>query len=160
MKLVMPVSLSSILSRKRARRQTNRCASFTLSTFHRAGFLLLIALATTGCDRITGVAEQKTSDAEAIGYACRVSLKKPEECMKENEAQSPNAVLTGWKEADKDISENTLDPSMGQDKIVAAVTVAASAPEAANPPNKGEGKTSGKAAEQAKTSEKKPTKSQ
>jgi hypothetical protein len=30
LKFVMPVSLASILSRKRARRQTIRCASFTL----------------------------------------------------------------------------------------------------------------------------------
>ena len=32
MKLAMPVSLTSILSRKRARRRTNRYASFTLKT--------------------------------------------------------------------------------------------------------------------------------
>ena len=100
----------------------------------RAGLLLLIALATTGCDRITGAADQKESDAEAIGYACRVSLKKPEDCMKENDAQSPNAVLTGWKAADKDISDNTLDPTMGQEKLATVqASPAASAVEEAKP---------------------------
>ncbi|ADL56696.1 hypothetical protein [Gallionella capsiferriformans] len=90
---------------------------------------LLIAVATTGCDQITGAAEQKTSDAEAIGYACRVSLKKPEDCMKENEAQSTSSVLTGWKAADKDIQEKTLDPSMGSDPSMAIQLKAASAPD-------------------------------
>lgn len=89
---------------------------------------LLIAAATSGCDKITGVAEQKISDAEAIGYACRVSLKKPEDCMKENEAQSTTSVLTGWKAADKDISERTLDPSMGSDPATAVILKPASAP--------------------------------
>ncbi|MEI7456669.1 MAG: hypothetical protein WCK93_08060 [Nitrosomonadales bacterium] len=92
---------------------------------------LLIAAATTGCDQITGVAEQKSSDAEAIGYACRVSLKKPEDCMKENEAQSTASVLTGWKAADKDIQEKTLDPSMGSDPAMAIQLKAASAPDEA-----------------------------
>lgn len=118
--------------------------------FSRAGLLLLIALATTGCDRITGAAEQKSADAEAIGYACRVSLKKPEDCMKENEAQSPSDVLNGWKAADKDISDNTLDPSMGQNKPV--LTPAASAVEEAKP--KGEAKPG----DEAKKPEKKSAK--
>ena len=34
--------------------------------------------------------------------------------MKENEAQSPTSVLFGWKEADKDIKEKAIDPSMGK----------------------------------------------
>ncbi|HEX5337788.1 MAG TPA: hypothetical protein VFW53_05070 [Gallionella sp.] len=76
--------------------------------------LLIGALALVGCDRISGVEEQKMLDAEAIGYACRVSLKTPEDCMKENEAQSPTSVLGGWKSADKDIKEKKLDPTMGK----------------------------------------------
>ncbi len=90
--------------------------------------LILIAIAMTGCDKITGVAAQKTSDAEAIGYACRVSLKKPEDCMKENDTQSTTSVLAGWKAADKDIQERTLDPSMGSDPAYAVVITPASAP--------------------------------
>lgn len=82
---------------------------------------LLISVATSGCDKITGAGEQKISDAEAIGYACRVSLKKPEDCMKENETQSTTSVLAGWKAADKDISERTLDPSMGSDPATAVI---------------------------------------
>lgn len=92
--------------------------------FRFALLALLITLA--GCDRITGAAEQKTSDAEAIGYACRVSFKKPEDCMKENDTQSTTAILAGWRAADKDIVGKTLDPGMGRDHS------AASAPTATN----------------------------
>ncbi|MDP1870772.1 MAG: hypothetical protein Q8K61_04000 [Gallionella sp.] len=119
---------------------------------------LLIAVATTGCDQITGAAEQKSSDAEAIGYACRVSLKKPEDCMKENEAQSTASVLTGWKAADKDIQEKTLDPSMGSDPSMAIQ--AASAPDETKDEKsakKGEEATAGKA--ESAEPEKKPKKS-
>ncbi len=65
-----------------------------------------------GCDKLTGAADQKIADAEAIGFACRVSGKTPEACMKENEAQSPSSVLDGWKSADEDIKSGKLDPSM------------------------------------------------
>lgn len=139
--------------------------------FRHAVFWLLIALATTGCDRISGAADQKISDAEAIGYACRVSLKKPEDCMKENETQSTTSVLAGWKSADKDIADKTLDPSMGQNAATAAETAvaaaasaahatsAASAPADAQSSDKGRVKSPDKATEEAKTSEKKPAKS-
>jgi len=82
--------------------------------------LLLIALATTGCDKITGEAEQKTRDAEAIGYACRVSSKAPADCISDNEAHSPTSLLVGWKAADQDILARLLDPSMGKDPATAA----------------------------------------
>lgn len=110
----------------------------------RAGVLLLTTLMCSGCDRITGAADLKVSDAEAIGYACRVSLKKPEDCMKENDAQSPTAILTGWKAADKDIVDKSLDPSMGQDKIAAARAAAASAAAAAATLDKGDDKSAEK----------------
>jgi hypothetical protein len=76
--------------------------------------LLIAALGLAGCDRITGEADRKMYDAEAIGYACRVSLKPPEDCMKENEAYSPTSILSGWKAADKAIKEGIIDPSMGK----------------------------------------------
>ncbi len=82
--------------------------------------LLLAVIALVGCDRITGEYEQKIYDAEAIGYACRVSLKPPEDCMKENDTQSPTSILDGWKAADKDIVKGTLDPSMGKSRVRAA----------------------------------------
>jgi hypothetical protein len=105
--------------------------------------LLIASLGLTGCEKVkalAGIVDQKGLDASAIGYACRVSLKVPEDCMKENEAASPTAILTGWKSADKDIQDGKLDPSMGKAKALAAaaaaakaqaVPVAASAPEAA-----------------------------
>ena len=98
--------------------------------FARPSILLIAALALVGCDRITGADQQKTLDAEAIGYACRISLKTPEDCMKENETQSPTSVLFGWKEADKDIKENTIDPSMGKHPLAlpAPQSVAPAAP--------------------------------
>lgn len=79
--------------------------------------LLLVLLA--GCDKLTGAADQKIADAEAIGFACRVSGKAPEACMKENEAQSPSSILDGWKAADEDIRGGKLDPNMSN---VASVT--------------------------------------
>lgn len=78
----------------------------------RAAFLLLLPLL-AGCDKLTGAADQKIADAEAIGYACRVSHKTPEDCMKENEAHPPSSILDGWKTADEEIKEGKLDPSMG-----------------------------------------------
>lgn len=74
--------------------------------------LLLALLLLAGCDKLTGAADQKIADAEAIGFACRVSGKTPEDCMKENEAQSPSSVLDGWKAADEDIRGGKLDPNM------------------------------------------------
>lgn len=78
----------------------------------RLASLLLTVLLLAGCDKLTGAADQKIADAEAIGFACRVSGKTPEDCMKENEAQSPSSVLDGWKAADEDIRGGKLDPNM------------------------------------------------
>ncbi len=86
--------------------------------FRQAALVLLIAL--SGCDRLTGAADKKNSDAEAIGYACRVSFEKPEDCMKENDGQSTTAILNGWKAADKDIQDKTLDPTMGASAVLPA----------------------------------------
>lgn len=88
-------------------------------------YALVILMMLTGCDKLTGVADQKTSDAEAIGYACRVSMKKPEDCMKENDGQSTTSILAGWKAADKDIQEKKLDPSMGADSVIAIQSASA-----------------------------------
>lgn len=74
--------------------------------------VLFLLLALAGCDKLTGAADQKIADAEAIGFACRVSQKTPEACMKENEAQSPSSILDGWKLADEDINAGKLDPTM------------------------------------------------
>ncbi|MCX7627263.1 MAG: hypothetical protein N2Z69_02465 [Methylophilaceae bacterium] len=78
----------------------------------KAVFLLLATLLLAGCDKLTGAADQKIADAEAIGFACRVSQKSPEDCMKENEAHPPSAILDGWKTADEEIKEGKLDPAM------------------------------------------------
>lgn len=51
--------------------------------------------------------------------------------MKENEAQSPTSILTGWKEADKDIQGQLIDPTMGK-----SAATAHSAPAAAETENK------------------------
>lgn len=79
----------------------------------RLALLLIPALLLTGCEQLSGASDQKIYDAEAVGYACRISLKKPEDCMKENETQSPSSVLDGWKAADKDIREKVLDVNLG-----------------------------------------------
>lgn len=99
----------------------------------RAGMsvLLIAALGLVGCDRITGEADQKIFDAEAIGYACRVSYKPPEDCMKENEAHSPTSILSGWKAADKAIKEGIIDPTMGKRQAAPAQPTPAAPPAAA-----------------------------
>ena len=89
---------------------------------------LVAALSLAGCDMITGAADQKNLDAEAIGYACRVSQKAPENCMKENETQSPTAILKGWKAAERDIEDEVIDPSMGKNHIVVTNEAAAQNP--------------------------------
>ncbi len=95
--------------------------------------LLLALLLLAGCDKLTGAADQKIADAEAIGFACRVSGKTPEACMKENEAQSPSSVLDGWKSADEDIKSGKLDPNMSN-------TSSAKKEGEADKPTEGEGK--------------------
>ena len=78
----------------------------------RRASVLFVLLALAGCDKLTGAADQKILDAEAVGFACRVSHKAPEACMKENETQSPSSILDGWKSADEDIKAGKLDPTM------------------------------------------------
>lgn len=76
---------------------------------------LLGILALAGCDKLTGAADQKIADAEAIGFACRVADKQPEVCMKENDAYSPSSILDGWKSADQDIKDGKLGGKSGNE---------------------------------------------
>ena len=114
--------------------------------------LLLGLLALAGCDKLTGAADQKIADAEAIGFACRVAQKEPEACMKENEAYGPSSILDGWKSADKDIRGGKLDPKMSSEaspkKEGDAVAPEAEKPAGDKPEAKDE-----KAAELAKTTD-------
>lgn len=68
---------------------------------------LLPALLLAGCEfEIPG---QKAKDAAAMGYACRISLKSPELCMRENPNFSQTAILEGWRDADKDVKDKKVD---------------------------------------------------
>lgn len=60
---------------------------------------------------ITG---EKAKDGESIGYACRLSNKSPEDCMKENNAYTPTSILNGWKTADKDIKDKKVGTQFGK----------------------------------------------
>jgi len=65
------------------------------------------ALLLAGCEfEIPG---QKAKDAAAMGYACRVSKKSPELCMRENPIFSQTAILEGWREADQDVKDKKID---------------------------------------------------
>lgn len=67
-------------------------------------FLLLVAaLPLAGCDLLGG--GDKGKDGESIGFACRLSDKLPEDCMKENNTYTPTSILTGWKRADAEKKE-------------------------------------------------------
>ncbi len=89
--------------------------------------MLLCLLSLAGCDKIKSmmggpvVADPKELDAQAIGYACRVSRKPPEACMKENDGQSPSQILSGWKNADKDIKMKVIDVGVNADPAASAV---------------------------------------
>lgn len=68
---------------------------------------VLLAVPLTGCEfEIPG---QKAKDAVAVGYACRVSVKSPEQCMRENPKYNPTSLLEGWQEADKDVKDKKVD---------------------------------------------------
>ncbi len=73
--------------------------------------LLAAALPLAGCEMITG---EKAKDGEAVGYACRLSNKSPEECMKENNAYTPTSILGGWKTAEKDVKEKKVGIQLGK----------------------------------------------
>jgi hypothetical protein len=88
--------------------------------------MLLCILSLSGCDKIKSMMgvpvalDPKELDAQAIGYACRVSKKQPEACMKENDTHSPSQILSGWKSADKDIKAKLIDAGPGETAASAA----------------------------------------
>jgi hypothetical protein len=105
--------------------------------------LLIAVLALSACDKITGAGEKKEADAASVGFACRVSFKAPEDCMKDNATLSPTSILAGWKAADKEINTNLLDPMMKKNNpaipakpvvVPVAPVVASAVPEADAPP--------------------------
>ncbi|MDZ7656384.1 MAG: hypothetical protein U0997_10610 [Sulfurimicrobium sp.] len=67
--------------------------------------LLAAALPLAGCEMLSG--GDKGKDGESIGYACRLSDKLPEDCMKENATYTPTSILTGWKRADTEKKEGS-----------------------------------------------------
>jgi len=68
---------------------------------------MLPALLLAGCNfEIPG---QKAKDAAAMGYACRISKKSPEQCMRENPTFSQTAILEGWREGDQDVKDKKVD---------------------------------------------------
>jgi hypothetical protein len=73
--------------------------------------LLAAALPLAGCEMLSG--GDKGKDGESIGYACRLSDKLPEDCMKENPSYTPTSILDGWKRADKE-KKADLHPSADQ----------------------------------------------
>ena len=100
--------------------------------------MLMCLLALTGCDKIKSmmgipiVVDPKELDAQAIGYACRVSKKHPEICMKENDTQSPSQILSGWNNADKDIKARVIE--LGPNgELLATISSAVSPASAAKP---------------------------
>lgn len=73
--------------------------------------ILLLALSLSGClDKLTGAASK---DAEAMGFACRISQKLPEQCIKDYPNYAPTSILAGWKAGDaemKDKNGGTIPP--------------------------------------------------
>jgi ribosome modulation factor len=100
--------------------------------------ILLCLLSLTGCDKIKSwmgtPADPKELDAQAIGYACRVSKKPPELCMKENDAQSPSQILNGWKNADKDIKARVIELGPNGELLATIASAVTPASAVARPP--------------------------
>lgn len=94
---------------------------------------VLAALLLAGCNfEIPG---QKAKDAAAMGYACRISKKSPEQCMRESPAFSQNAILDGWREADNDVKEKKVDTDFSAPPpFKSAVAEGEPPPEGENPP--------------------------
>ena len=76
--------------------------------------LLAAALPLAGCEMLSG--GDKGKDGESIGYACRLSDKLPEDCMKENPTYTPTSILTGWKRADTEKKEAAHGPAKPADE--------------------------------------------
>lgn len=97
---------------------------------------LLPLILLSGCEfEIPG---QKAKDASAMGYACRVSKKSPEQCMRENPDFSQTAILNGWREADTDVKDKKVDTNFPPPPPVILKPAA--------PVKKAEGETEGEAA--------------
>ena len=68
--------------------------------------VVLAALLLAGCNfEMPG---QKAKDASAMGFACRISKKSPEQCMRENPTFSQTAILEGWREGDQDVKDKKV----------------------------------------------------
>lgn len=77
--------------------------------------LIIVVLATLmlmGCDKIQSLIDTRAADAKAIGYACRMAQKLPNECMAENPKQPQSYLLAGWQKADEEIKDGMADPEM------------------------------------------------
>jgi hypothetical protein len=75
-------------------------------------FLLAAALPLGGCEMLAGA--DKGKDGESVGYACRLSSKLPEDCMKENDIYTPTSILEGWKRGEKEVREGKVGSLTGK----------------------------------------------
>ncbi|MFA7241035.1 MAG: hypothetical protein WC091_13070 [Sulfuricellaceae bacterium] len=109
---------------------------------------VLSALLLAGCN--FEVPGQKAKDAGAMGYACRISKKSPEQCMRENPTFSQIAILDGWREGDLDVKDKKVDTNFSPPPPVVI-------PPPPAPPKKegeeGEKKPEGEAPPEAKAAE-------
>ncbi len=99
-------------------------------------FISLLALSLSGClDKLTGAANR---DAEAMGFACRISQKLPEQCIKDYPNYAPTSILAGWKAGDAEMKDKNYGGAMRP----AGATMAQPAPadDGAEAPAPAEGK--------------------
>ncbi len=73
-----------------------------------------VLLALTGCDQLTTTlglneAQQKDTEAKAIGGACRHALRGVEDCYTLNPKAPKAAVFDGWKEMDQYMRDNKIE---------------------------------------------------
>lgn len=88
--------------------------TFGYRTMFRSFWLLIIALALSGCDQLkdrAGFVDPARLEAEgkAVGAACRHAGRGLEDCYRLNRNASKAAVFAGWKEMNEYMIENNLE---------------------------------------------------
>ncbi|MFN9470511.1 hypothetical protein [Acidovorax sp.] len=73
-----------------------------------------VLLGLAGCDKLTATlglneAQQKDTEARAIGGACRHALRGVEDCYTLNPKAPKAAVFDGWKEMDQYMRDNKIE---------------------------------------------------
>ncbi|SFZ78049.1 hypothetical protein [Chitinimonas taiwanensis] len=71
--------------------------------------LAVLAIALSGCERVSELANQAKLNGRAIGAACRHTGRSLEDCFQRNPRVSKADIFAGWKEMNEYMTKNKLD---------------------------------------------------